>query len=212
MGTKVNLDGKRFGRWLVTGRAETVALHTFWFCHCDCGATRAVRTKSLLRGASTSCGCFNRDVVGQIAASTNRRHGMTRTPTYTSWQAMRTRCENPRRIGFANYGGRGIAICERWHSFENFLADMGERPIGASLDRLNNDGNYEPGNCRWATRCEQNRNRRSVRMTPARVHLVRWLAGAGMMHKEIVEVLGVTVNMVGDATRGRTFKELRNRT
>lgn len=88
-------------------------------------------------------------------------HGMTKTPTYQSWQAMLKRCTNPNHIFYKYYGGIGIKVCERWRKFENFLADMGERPADRSLDRINNDGNYEPGNCRWATRKEQGRNTRA---------------------------------------------------
>lgn len=86
-------------------------------------------------------------------------HGMSRTPIYESWKAMRKRCLNPNAPKYRLYGGRGITICERWDYFENFREDMGERPIGLSLDRIDNDGNYEPGNCRWATQKEQQNNR-----------------------------------------------------
>ena len=94
------------------------------------------------------------------------KHGMTRingqiTPTYLSWQRMKSRCSNPNAVDFARYGGRGIQVCDRWHSFENFLADMGERPEGLQLDRINNDGNYEPRNCRWVSKKENARNRSS---------------------------------------------------
>jgi hypothetical protein len=115
---------------------------------------------NLRSGDVRSCGCLQREII----ARRNRTHGHSvrgaETPTYRSWKAMHTRCTNPNPSTWAHYGGRGIEICERWRSFESFLEDMGERPEGTSIDRIDVDGNYEPGNCRWATPTEQRANRR----------------------------------------------------
>lgn len=129
-------------------------------------------------------------------------------PTYHSWMAMRRRCYEPAFFGFQNYGGRGITVCDRWRSsYQAFKDDMGTKPVGMSLDRINLNGNYELSNCRWATRSEQNRNRRSVRLTPSRVTLVRWLVSSGMLHREISEVLGLTLGMVSHAAYGTAWSD-----
>ncbi len=118
----------------------------------SCRTRREVRRYDITTGSSKGC-----------RSCGSKRHGHSRTGTYRTWSGMVQRCSNPRSADFHNYGGRGIAVCERWRSFDNFLADVGERPPGMSLDRIDNDGNYEPGNVRWATRSENDRNRRSSR-------------------------------------------------
>lgn len=133
-----------------------------WKCQCKCGKIVVILGSSLRTGNTTSCGCLRTDFLTTGVA--NRRHGLSRTPTYEAWKAMFQRCYNPKHKSYGDYGGRGITVCERWReSFDNFLADMGERPKGKhSIDRFpNQNGNYEPGNCRWATWKEQHRNRRN---------------------------------------------------
>lgn len=158
-------EGRQYGRWTVL-RRDGSDRHgiSVWLCRCACGQVRRIPTSNLRTGASVSCGCYRNDVNKASKAT----HGHCRSAdgrtilssTYITWVNMHQRCTNPKRRGFKDYGGRGITVCERWQKFENFLADMGERPPGLSIDRVNNDGNYEPGNCRWATRVEQNRNQR----------------------------------------------------
>ncbi|MFJ4469497.1 hypothetical protein ACIP2X_18665 [Streptomyces sp. NPDC089424] len=123
-------------------------------CVCDCGAQRSVRFAEW--GVTKSCGCLSRE----LSAERRRTHGRFGTTLYTTWARMIQRCTNPDHPRWADYGGRGITVCERWRDFSNFLADMGECPPGLTLDRIDNDGGYEPGNCRWADYSTQNLNRR----------------------------------------------------
>lgn len=123
---------------------------------CGCGNKVIVAIGNVTTGHTTSCGCYKID----LAIRQNTTHGQTNTPTYRTWLAMRTRCTNRTRTFWKYYGGRGIKICKRWKQYESFVADMGIRPKGKTLDRINPDGNYEPDNCRWATPKQQTRNRR----------------------------------------------------
>ncbi len=156
MGAPLNLVGQQFGMLVVIERARHRGLIA-WVCKCGCGSRTTITTGSLRSGNSKSCGCQTHRFSGSAP-----RHGMTNTRTFRVWSGAIQRCHNPNSKDRRNYADRGIAVCERWrHSFENFLADMGEAPKGKSLDRWpDNDGNYEPGNCRWATPQEQLHNTR----------------------------------------------------
>lgn len=165
--TSSNLTGREFSRLTAIGLAPPGARgNKRWLCRCECGTFKVVFAQVLKNGGTKSCGCYIREL------SRNRllRHGHTthgnRSQIYDAWQSMRSRCNNPKNKAYRNYGGRGIAVCERWNSsFLDFVADMGEPPsANLSLDRINNNGNYEPENCRWATWTQQRHNRRdSVR-------------------------------------------------
>lgn len=136
-------------------------------CVCDCGGSRRLRAQVFKRQSNPSCGCLT------------KASEYTNSPTYHSWAGMKQRCLNTNHDAYSNYGGRGISVCDRWLDFENFLADMGERPDGMELDRIDNDLNYEPGNCRWSTRIDNIMNRRCTRHLTVNGITQTWIEWAG---------------------------------
>lgn len=137
------------------------------------------------------------------------RHGLSKTPTYKSWDGIIQRCTNRNCNDYPDYGGVGVAVCDRWMIFANFLSDMGVRPRGMSIDRIDNNKGYEPGNCRWATINQQIRNRRTTTLTPDLVRTIRRLHSAGRSYRSIASETGVPYWNVASVARGRSWKDIK---
>lgn len=155
-----DLTGQRFGKLNVIERSSIKDPNcTIYKCICDCGKETHVRGQSLKQGKTRSCGCLSAESTGNRA----RKHGQYLSRTYSTWQHMKARCLNPDRKQYEDYGGRGIKVCDKWLTFEGFYEDMGEKPLGLTLERVNNDSNYYKENCIWTSRKIQQNNRRNNR-------------------------------------------------
>lgn len=188
----IDLTHQTFERWIVVCRAPSKK-NTAWLCFCLCGNSGVIEGVRLKDGGSKSCGCLQRE----LASARHTKHGHKRkraSRTYGTWQAMIRRCYDPKHKYFKLYGGRGITICDRWNrekggTFKNFLVDMGERPIGKTIDRWpNKNGNYEPGNCRWATHKEQCNNQKTN-------HLVIY-NGENLTISQLAEKTGARIHVL----------------
>lgn len=159
-----DLSGKMFSRWTVLEFHSKINGNTRWSCVCDCGTNKVVFASTLKNGVSKSCGCMRREMTISRMTKHGNASGGTTTQTYNSWAGMFQRCDNKDNAAYQNYGGRGIKVCEQWYVFENFLRDMGVRPKGTTIDRIDNDKGYYPENCRWATAKTQSGNRRYMQI------------------------------------------------
>lgn len=164
MPSPIDITGFVFDRLTVLSRVPNRT--SYWLCKCICGKQKRVRSSHLKSGHIRSCGCLGAEQASarsHVLHKANTKTGLSHTPTYQSWCNMKQRCENSNSRFFSYYGGRGIKICDRWQTFENFFLDMGVKPEGKTLDRIDTNGHYEPSNCRWATKKEQQNNRRGNR-------------------------------------------------
>jgi hypothetical protein len=193
--------GNRYGRLLIVRFSHMNKWNQrVYLCRCDCGTEKAIHGRRLVIGNARSCGCLSKEV--------RTRHGKRDSTEYRIWTLMWQRCTNKKLDAYKWYGARGISVCERWRKFENFLADMGERPPGMTLDRFpNKDGHYEPGNCRWATATEQARNRSSARLTFDSALQIASEMLAGGSPTEIAKRFGCSKSLPREIASGRTWKD-----
>lgn len=170
-----DIAGKTYGMLTAIRKSHQNTEHRWaWLCLCECGGFTTAFKNQLDLGGKKSCGC--------LVSRPNLTHGRRSHKNYSSWKSMLGRCLNAGNQDYALYGGRGIGVCERWRDINNFIADMGEKPDGLSIDRINNEGNYEPGNCRWATTAQQADNTRNtiyLSLNGSRKTLTEWAREMG---------------------------------
>lgn len=197
-----DISNVRFGKLTALRRSDQVRKGSvLWDCACDCGNYLVVAATKLSSGHTTSCGCYR--AANLLAIRT--KHGRAGTPTYRSWKEMRQRCNNPNSTQYKWYGARGIKVCERWESFDAFLEDMGERPSGMTIDRIDNDKDYEPNNCRWLTHVEQVRKQSRLKLTMESAQALREDHSGGMSYQQLAEKYGLGKQAVANCVLMKTW-------
>lgn len=196
-----DLTGLRFGQRTVI-RVVFVDGQRRLLCRCDCGSEATMTAGCLNNGKHPNCGCVRR---AAIAAPVHQAEVRRRLETRYSWRNMIKRCTDPRNNAYARYGGRGIRVCQRWMTIANFVEDMGLRSSGMTLDRVNNNENYEPGNCRWATPAEQAQNRRSTTLNAVSAVLARALRSRGQRAADIAHAFGCSLSNLQSVWSGHTW-------
>lgn len=211
---KIDLVGKSFGRLTVIEMLTEKGKDTKARCLCVCGKERVALAYNVRNGNTSSCGCLARERsserarhAARLAGDANRKHGMSTSPTYVAWRGAINRCYRLKDKRYSSYGGRGISMCEEWRaSFEAFLRDMGPAPDGMTLDRIDVNGNYEPCNCRWATRVQQARNTRANVATEEISRQIRCRHARGESTKSLAEEFGMTKGNVWHIISESTWK------
>lgn len=215
MPARVDLTGQKYARLtvleMIYGGPRSLAR-----CKCDCGKEADIPAHAVKSGNTKSCGCLSAEKSAEngrkyahVSAAVNRTHGMSGTPTYLSYYSAKHRCVRPKDSHYHLYGGRGIRMCDRWlESFANFLADMGECPPGLTIERLDNEKGYEPGNCVWATHEQQAQNRRWCKASPDSVRAIRARAAAGEKISVLASEYGMSHQVAYLIVKRKTWKNI----
>lgn len=201
----IDLTGQRFNRLVVVELSRKVSPF-YWLCVCDCGGTKDVQGGHLKNGHVGSCGCLARE----LTSIRSKKHGCHATPEYKTWQQIKERCLNKNGKDFKMYGGRGISVFDGWiDSFDLFLSHVGKRPNGCkSIDRIDNNGNYEPGNVRWATNAQQSRNTRKTKLTTDKVIDIKARLRNGEFQGSIAKSYGLAQQYVSKIANGHAWKDV----
>jgi hypothetical protein len=224
MKIKKDLTGQRFGKLTVLERAPNRGHLAYWHCECDCGNRKEVQQGNMLAGNTNSRGCGSPSSLRPFTTREeaelrwrrskthrrNLRHGMSRTRVWHTWNSMLDRCNNPSNSRYRGYGGRGITICPEWHQFERFAdwAYANGYTNTLTIDRIDNDGNYEPRNCRFITKSENSRWTRNTKLDPKKVREIRKLSRKGMSTRELGSMMGVCGTTILAVLKGLTRKDV----